>query len=90
MVKVADHFLPDAILYVKHSSVLQTTLVMGKFMSMKFTLEQKTIVFKQLNVSYLIIFYNYIKRVYSLWPCYHSIINSLKITALLCVNFFEY
>lgn len=88
MVNVAGPFLPDAILYVKHSSTMQTTLVMGNFMSMKLILEQKTIVFKLMNVSYLIIFDNDIKRVYSLWPCHHSNNSSLKITMLLPVNFF--
>lgn len=38
------------------------TLVMGKFMSMKFTIEQNTMVLKLINVSYLIIFENYIKK----------------------------
>lgn len=35
---------------------------MGKFMSMKHTLEEKTIVFKLMNISYSIIFDNYIKK----------------------------
>lgn len=88
MVKVADPFLLDAILYVKHTSILQTTLVMGKFMSMKLTLELKTIGFKLTNVSYVIIFDNYIKREYSLWPCQQGVINALKITVLFPVNCF--
>lgn len=62
MIKTADSFLPGAILFVIHSSILQTTLVMGKFKSMKPTLEQKTIVFKLMNISYSIIFDNYIKK----------------------------
>lgn len=62
MIKMAESFLPGAILFVIHSSILQTTLVMGKFMSMKHTLEEKTIVFKLMNISYSIIFDNYIKK----------------------------
>ena len=58
MVNVADPFLPDAILYVKHTSILQTTLVIGKFMSVKLTLEQKAIV--GLRKPKFIFFFNFL------------------------------
>lgn len=65
MIKMADSFLPDAILFVIYTSILQTTLVMHKFMSMKPTLEQTAIVFKLMNISYSIVFNNYTKNIYS-------------------------
>lgn len=38
MLKAEGPFLPDTILHVKNSSILQITLVKGKTMSMKFTI----------------------------------------------------
>lgn len=73
MLKAEGPFLPDTILHVKNSSILQITLVKGKTMSMKFTIGRNRFVFKLIDVSYSIMFDMIMSKVYSLWPCHNSV-----------------